>query len=116
MRLLLKSLGPGVITGAADDDPSGIATYSVPGAQLGTKLLWTALLTWPLMDAVQMILRRRCGVEESSGMKAKSRVGGRRKRSSELLCGGSHLGSGSKRRPVSNPGIIYYKPVSGPRG
>src|ERR1700724_2257485 len=51
MRLLLKSLGPGVITGAADDDPSGIATYSVAGAQLGTKLLWTALLTWPLMAA-----------------------------------------------------------------
>ena len=45
-------------------------------------------------------------------MKAKSRVGGRRKRSSELLCGGSHLGSGSKRRPVSKPGVIYYKPVS----
>jgi hypothetical protein len=39
MRLLWKSLGPGVITGAADDDPSGIATYSVAGAQLGTKLL-----------------------------------------------------------------------------
>jgi Mn2+/Fe2+ NRAMP family transporter len=51
MRLLWKSLGPGVITGAADDDPSGIATYSVAGAQLGTKLLWTALLTWPLMAA-----------------------------------------------------------------
>jgi hypothetical protein len=45
----LKSLGPGVITGAADDDPSGIATYSVAGAQLGTKLPWTTLLTWPLM-------------------------------------------------------------------
>src|ERR1035438_9309440 len=53
MRLLLRSIGPGVITGAADDDPSGIATYSVAGAQLGTKLLWTALLTWPLMAAVQ---------------------------------------------------------------
>jgi NRAMP (natural resistance-associated macrophage protein)-like metal ion transporter len=49
------SLGPGVITGAADDDPSGIATYSAAGAQLGTKLLWTALLTWPLMAAVQMM-------------------------------------------------------------
>src|ERR1700726_3735698 len=58
MRLLLKSLGPGVITGAADDDPSGIATYSVAGAQLGTKLLWTALLTWPLMAAVQMMCAR----------------------------------------------------------
>jgi len=55
MRLLLKSLGPGIITGAADDDPSGIATYSVAGAQLGTKLLWTALLTWPLMAAVQFM-------------------------------------------------------------
>jgi NRAMP (natural resistance-associated macrophage protein)-like metal ion transporter len=58
MQSLLKSLGPGVITGAADDDPSGIATYSVAGAQLGTKLLWTALLTWPLMAAVQMMCAR----------------------------------------------------------
>ena len=55
---MLRSLGPGVITGAADDDPSGIATYSVAGAQLGTKLLWTALLTWPLMAAVQMMCAR----------------------------------------------------------
>ena len=46
------------ITGAADDDPSGIVTYSVAGAQLGTKLLWTALLTWPLMAAVQIICAR----------------------------------------------------------
>jgi NRAMP (natural resistance-associated macrophage protein)-like metal ion transporter len=58
MRLLWKSLGPGVITGAADDDPSGIATYSVAGAQLGTRLLWTALLTWPLMAAVQIMCAR----------------------------------------------------------
>jgi NRAMP (natural resistance-associated macrophage protein)-like metal ion transporter len=58
MRLWLKSFGPGIITGAADDDPSGIATYSVAGAQLGTKLLWTALLTWPLMAAVQMMCAR----------------------------------------------------------
>lgn len=58
MRLLLKSLGPGIITGAADDDPSGIATYSVAGAQLGTKLLWTAPLTWPLMTAVQIMCAR----------------------------------------------------------
>jgi NRAMP (natural resistance-associated macrophage protein)-like metal ion transporter len=54
----LRSLGPGIITGAADDDPSGIATYSIAGAQLGTKLLWTALLTWPLMAAVQMMCAR----------------------------------------------------------
>ena len=58
IRTLLKSLGPGIITGAADDDPSGIATYSIAGAQLGTKLLWTALLTWPLMAAVQMMCAR----------------------------------------------------------
>jgi Mn2+/Fe2+ NRAMP family transporter len=58
IRALLKSLGPGIITGAADDDPSGIATYSIAGAQLGTKLLRTALLTWPLMAAVQMMCAR----------------------------------------------------------
>jgi NRAMP (natural resistance-associated macrophage protein)-like metal ion transporter len=58
IRSLLQSLGPGIITGAADDDPSGIATYSVAGAQLGTKLLWTALLTWPLMAAVQIMCAR----------------------------------------------------------
>ena len=57
-RALLKSLGPGIITGAADDDPSGIATYSVAGAQLGTTLLWTALFTWPLMAAVQIMCAR----------------------------------------------------------
>jgi Mn2+/Fe2+ NRAMP family transporter len=55
---LARSLGPGVITGAADDDPSGIATYSMAGAQLGTSLLWTAFLTWPLMAAVQMMCAR----------------------------------------------------------
>jgi NRAMP (natural resistance-associated macrophage protein)-like metal ion transporter len=55
---LLAGLGPGVITGAADDDPSGIATYSIAGAQLGTSLLWTALLTWPLMAVVQMMCAR----------------------------------------------------------
>ena len=57
-RSLLRSIGPGVITGAADDDPSGIATYSVVGAQLGTRLLWTALISWPLMAAVQMMCAR----------------------------------------------------------
>jgi len=67
LRPLLKSLGPGVITGAADDDPSGIATYSVAGAQLGTALLWTALLTWPLMTAVQ-IMCARIGMVTGRGM------------------------------------------------
>jgi NRAMP (natural resistance-associated macrophage protein)-like metal ion transporter len=58
IRSLLKSIGPGVITGAADDDPSGIATYSIAGAQFGTRLLWTALITWPLMAAVQIMCAR----------------------------------------------------------
>jgi len=52
---LLKQLGPGLITGAADDDPSGIATYSQGGAQFGFNLLWTMLLTFPLMAAIQMV-------------------------------------------------------------
>ena len=51
----LDQLGPGLITGAADDDPSGIATYSQAGAQSGFNLLWTMALTFPLMVAIQMI-------------------------------------------------------------
>jgi NRAMP (natural resistance-associated macrophage protein)-like metal ion transporter len=58
VRRIFSALGPGVIAGAADDDPSGIATYSIVGAQLGTSLLWTALLTWPLMAAVQFMCAR----------------------------------------------------------
>ena len=55
---LAKRLGPGVITGAADDDPSGIATYSQAGAQVGYGLLWTIVITWPMMVAVQSISAR----------------------------------------------------------
>jgi NRAMP (natural resistance-associated macrophage protein)-like metal ion transporter len=58
LRALWKNLGPGIVTGAADDDPSGIATYSIAGAQYGTALLWTALFTWPLMIAVQTMCAR----------------------------------------------------------
>jgi NRAMP (natural resistance-associated macrophage protein)-like metal ion transporter len=58
LEALFKRLGPGVITGAADDDPSGIATYSQAGAQAGFGLLWTVVLTWPLMVAVQSISAR----------------------------------------------------------
>ncbi|HEY2343911.1 MAG TPA: divalent metal cation transporter, partial [Chthoniobacteraceae bacterium] len=58
VQRFFASLGPGLITGAADDDPSGIATYSMAGAQLGTSLLWTALVTWPLMGCVQMMCAR----------------------------------------------------------
>jgi NRAMP (natural resistance-associated macrophage protein)-like metal ion transporter len=55
---ILSSLGPGLITGAADDDPSGIATYSIAGAQFGFSMLWVAPLSWPLMAAVQMMCAR----------------------------------------------------------
>ena len=52
-RKLLQILGPGLITGASDDDPSGIATYSQAGAQFGYDLGWTLLFSWPLMCAIQ---------------------------------------------------------------
>ena len=54
----LKDLGPGLITGAADDDPSGISTYSVAGASYGYATLWTALLSFPLMAAIQLMCAR----------------------------------------------------------
>ena len=58
-KIRLKDiLGPGLITGASDDDPSGIATYSQAGAQFGYGLGWTMILTYPLMSAVQMISAR----------------------------------------------------------
>src|SRR5664279_4434276 len=55
---LLRALGPGLITGAADDDPSGIATYSQAGAQFGFAITWTLLFTYPLMVAIQEISAR----------------------------------------------------------
>src|ERR1700752_5258512 len=58
LRAFLKSLGPGLITGASDDDPSGIGTYSQAGAQLGYGIGWTMLLTFPLMAAIQEISAR----------------------------------------------------------
>src|SRR4030088_2115736 len=51
----IKILGPGLITGASDDDPSGIGTYAVAGASFGNGMLWTALLSFPLMASVQFI-------------------------------------------------------------
>lgn len=58
MTKLLSVLGPGLLTGAADDDPSGIATYSQSGAQLGDALCWTMFLTTPFMVAVQIVSAR----------------------------------------------------------
>jgi NRAMP (natural resistance-associated macrophage protein)-like metal ion transporter len=58
VRSFLANLGPGLVTGAADDDPSGISTYSVAGATFGYSFLWTALLSFPLMAAVQLMCAR----------------------------------------------------------
>ena len=58
VRSFLSKLGPGLVTGASDDDPSGIATYSQVGAQFGYTLLWTMLLSYPLMAAIQEICGR----------------------------------------------------------
>jgi len=55
---LFEQLGPGLVTGAADDDPSGIATYSQAGAQFGFGMIWTLVLTYPLMSAIQLISAR----------------------------------------------------------
>ena len=63
----LKILGPGLVTGASDDDPSGIATYSQAGAAFGLSTLWTALITFPLMAAIQEMCAR-IGLVTSHGL------------------------------------------------
>ena len=67
IKKFLRILGPGLITGASDDDPSGIAAYSQAGAQFGLTTLWTALLTFPLMAAVQGMCAR-IGLVTSQGL------------------------------------------------
>jgi hypothetical protein len=58
VQQFLRKLGPGLITGAADDDPLGISTYSGAGASYGYATLWTALLSFPLMAAIQLMCAR----------------------------------------------------------
>src|SRR5438445_11601146 len=67
VRKFFSELGPGLITGAADDDPSGISTYSVTGAAFGYAPLWTALFSFPLMSAVQ-IMCARLGMVSGQGL------------------------------------------------
>lgn len=67
IKKFLKVFGPGLITGASDDDPSGIATYSQAGAKFGLATLWTALLTFPLMAAIQEMCAR-IGMITSTGL------------------------------------------------
>ena len=69
IKRFLKVLGPGLITGAADDDPSGIATYSIAGASLGFTTLWTALMTLPLMSVVQFLCAK-IGMVSGMGLAA----------------------------------------------
>lgn len=67
IKKFFKALGPGLITGASDDDPSGIATYSQAGAKFGLATLWTALITFPLMAAIQEMCAR-IGIMTSVGL------------------------------------------------
>ena len=67
VQKFLDRLGPGLITGAADDDPSGIATYSQAGAQFGLGMLWSVFLTTPLMVGIQ-IVSARIGVVSGHGI------------------------------------------------
>jgi len=67
IKRFLKILGPGLITGSSDDDPSGIATYSQAGAKFGLATLWTALITFPLMAAIQEMCAR-IGIVTSTGL------------------------------------------------
>ena len=69
LRLLLKSLGPGLITGASDDDPSGIATFSQAGARFGFGMLWLVIFQYPLMTAIQEMCAR-IGLITGSGLAA----------------------------------------------
>jgi Mn2+/Fe2+ NRAMP family transporter len=71
-RTLLKALGPGLVTGAADDDPSGITTYTQAGAQLGLGALWMAVLTLPLMIGIQLVSAR-IGWASGRGIAANAR-------------------------------------------
>src|ERR1700730_15295707 len=65
----LRNLGPGIITGAADDDPSGISTYSVAGATTGLSMLWLALITTPMMAVIQGMCAR-IGMVSGTGLAA----------------------------------------------
>lgn len=67
IRIFIKKLGPGLITGASDDDPSGIATYSQAGSQFGLITLWTALITFPMMVSMQKMCAK-IGMITSNGL------------------------------------------------
>jgi hypothetical protein len=69
----MRQIGPGIVTGAADDDPSGIATYTQAGAQFGTSVLWTVFLSIPCMVAIQLVSAR-IGRQSGKGIVANLRA------------------------------------------
>src|SRR3954468_5309876 len=69
----IRHVGPGVVTGAADDDPSGIATYTQAGAQFGTGVLWTVFFSVPFMVAIQLVSAR-IGRQSGQGIAANLRA------------------------------------------
>jgi NRAMP (natural resistance-associated macrophage protein)-like metal ion transporter len=73
LKKYMSSLGPGLVTGAADDDPSGIATYSQTGAQFGNQLAWMSVLTFPLMTVVQEMCAR-IGIVTGRGLAGNIRI------------------------------------------
>src|SRR5690242_10695022 len=73
VRRALDIVGPGFITGASDDDPSGIGTYAVAGASLGFSTLWCALFTFPLMTAVQFVCAK-IGMVSGRGLASVLRI------------------------------------------
>ncbi len=81
----IQSFGPGIVTGAADDDPSGIATYSQTGAQYGYQLIWVSFLTFPLMSVVQEMCAR-IGIVTGRGLAGNIRI--RYSKKALMLCTG----------------------------
>src|SRR5215471_16112991 len=67
LRRIVEWIGPGFVTGASDDDPSGIGTYAVAGAAFGYATLWTALITFPLMTGIQFICAK-IGIVSGEGL------------------------------------------------
>src|SRR5438477_8244573 len=78
MRRYLRAIGPGLVTGASDDDPSGIATYAQAGAQFRYGTMWTVLISFPLMAGTQEICDRTAlAPGDSLGKLARRRLSGR---------------------------------------
>ena len=95
----LARVGPGLITGVADDDPSGIATYSQAGAQFGLNMLWTMPLAFPLMAAIQsMCARHRPGHRKGARRQHQGRVPAGRASGRRVAAAGRQYAQYCRRR------------------